>query len=1484
MKKILKYCCRLAAFVSVFLLSVDVEAASLKRNVRGSQHHSQWETLNRLPHTSAPVSLRASRAKVAAATPEEERQTPEQVDSEAAIEEEMDDKLLEEEDKERSAASTKPAAKDSGNWGLSGWGTRSGSASTSSKSGEEDSTSDQEKKSNAVKEEEKKKLEEEKKLEKKKADDEEREEREKKSREDRRKKKRSNDKVDHLLSPEDYTTTPPAVPYSYMYDESDAVARDVELRRGADFFPQGTNPEVDVPAKEQFVTDTFFTQDPSIFGNCILIRDYAEPLRVGSALVTQAQHRHHGSHHRIPRWHRSNNNSSAALRSPPQHVVHFANNGRGGSHQLKKEEELPNDLLLLKGGVIDRDVGEEDKPGKANLEDDAELEVSMFAFLRTIAGEVAVIPNGDVAKWSSKKKVPIAGYLCTSDHGPVLHTLPTPCLPTTLDENGQAFDPPDGDRDGRVENEPKAPPPQAPPMGLQPAAATSSATAVPAQSSSTDDATESNPDESVNLVSEADAASTANADIPDPLMPAADADPTNKANIPDPVVSAADAAPTSKADAPTVKPVSTGDDNLESDAEKEAEEAEALASGPTSLLELGRKRRGIGAPAPATASGATHNNMHYHVWVGSTLLHFSSKPKAERFCKRLTKRIADDLGDEDWDADRLMPDTVDKQDMSVANFMAISRKQSPAWTKGTKSVLVVVMDWMYGDESKAPYSRQTLTPGHYEDRIFPRVRQAFQRMSYNKFDISVTVVPEVIPFAKPRSRYTAGGYPFPGLYNGAKESLEGNFKWGDHYQFNSYDLVFVISPQQAPTGTKGVAWVGAKGAMCNGCEAISENFQVMVAVHELGHNLGLWHASSKSLEYGNVFDWMGNYPDVTGLSYGLGYKLKLHWLPEASVAKITDSNLHSLNAEYHIRAFDGSSGPSSGQFAGIQIDLRQNRRLLYVSYRETPGAGKAGVFLTMQDRDKPNSELVDCACHSPSQQDAALREGWTYLDPTSQVVVHARRIQGNVAVVHIYKAPGSRGIKSLRSRRGFTDGQYTCPSVCTDSDLLVSSYNGCSGLARDGYCSGGSITMGGKKFSIGSDLCPVSCDQCKEATSGGTFANTCTDKNVKISGMSCTEAAAGGYCDYSTNIGHIGDDLCPRSCDRCPAQYIATSATQVVTEFADPTPTQTFGDAADSKAMESESQEERDNEAAEKETVEETEASAKEQEEEAKAEAASPNPAKTTCTDDAVWTDHDGDGCAVYAEFIKQGKLSKDEACNYGTDDAKIYCRHTCGTCSAEAIEETCEDKMCVTRWQHQRGKCFSCDEWKSHCDEDFFAHDCPRTCGMCKADGPDTTPPLPVTIMPPTTTLAPTMPPTEPPTAKPAECEDEKCVVGWLEKYGECHKCRDFAEDYCGHDEVFMQSCRRSCHMCFDGEAKCHDDFLPHTCKRYAEWGWCSTPHVFEHCKASCGLCAVELKQVPTTTTPLPGSATRQASSSLVCGLFVIVLSFTAWRAPSDS
>merc|ERR1719199_403149 len=303
--------------------------------------------------------------------------------------------------------------------------------------------------------------------------------------------------------------------------------------------------------------------------------------------------------------------------------------------------------------------------------------------------------------------------------------------------------------------------------------------------------------------------------------------------------------------------------------------------------------------------------------------------------------------------------------------------------------------------------------------------------------------------------------------------------------------------------------------------------------------------------------------------------------------------------------------------------------------------------------------------------------------------------------------------------------------------------------------------MSGKKFSIGADLCPKSCDQCDAANSGGSLRSEgCGDKNVKISGMSCSQAAGKGYCDYSTNIGHIGDDLCPRSCGRCPAKPPAPSSSSK--GFTDPKPLRTHGVRSSKPSdppVAPESTESHNEEAASREDSEEEAADEEEKEEEAKAE-------DSTCSDDTVWTDADGDSCEVYASYVKQGKLSLDEACNYGTGESKLYCRRTCKTCQPKT--STCEDKQCVTRWRYERGKCFACDEWKKHCNEDFFRADCPRTCGICQAASPDTTPPLPSTRMPPTTTVSSTMPPTSPPTTPPP-CKDSQCVESWLKSFGSC-------------------------------------------------------------------------------------------------------------------
>lgn len=411
--------------------------------------------------------------------------------------------------------------------------------------------------------------------------------------------------------------------------------------------------------------------------------------------------------------------------------------------------------------------------------------------------------------------------------------------------------------------------------------------------------------------------------------------------------------------------------------------------------------------------------------------------------------------------------------------------------------------------------------------------------------------------------------------------------------------------------------------------------------------------------------------------------------------------------------------------------------------------------------------------------------------------------------------------------------------------------------------------MGGFKYSINNDLCPQSCDTCDAVMAGSTRVGGggCQDRNIKISGKTCRQAAMQGYCSYSTNMGSIGTDLCPASCGNCPARPASAAE---ASKFRDPTPEREHGNKgpvnSDEPVLPADDPE---TQVDIEEEIEREEEKATEDSEESNEEAEDPH-----CTDDPVWTDNDGDGCHVYADFIAKGTLSLSDACNYNQGAAKAHCRKTCNTC--EIHSSTCKDKECVAKWYQESGKCYACTEWAAFCADEFFAKDCPQTCGTCKASqNIDSAASAMVVVTPPATTTTTTVHiSTTLPTAPPV-CEDAECVESWMTEFGNCYSCKEFAEEFCGRDEAFMKSCPKSCNMCEKGaEPVCQDDFMPHVCKRYAEWGWCPLEHVSSHCKATCGICKQikDLEYKLAHAEPGKSAASRLAGQGIALAAIVLL------------
>jgi hypothetical protein len=211
--------------------------------------------------------------------------------------------------------------------------------------------------------------------------------------------------------------------------------------------------------------------------------------------------------------------------------------------------------------------------------------------------------------------------------------------------------------------------------------------------------------------------------------------------------------------------------------------------------------------------------------------------------------------------------------------------------------------------------------------------------------------------------------------------------------FNYLDYEFeAVRYTTGPGMFSGQGYVAMRGCWIKSSDA-------GVLIHELGHNLGLWHANAwapadplvplgagSNVEYGDMFDTMG---PARGGSWHFNTWEKRHlgWLAAADIATATATARVTLGAQ------DLGTAPADGRARALRI-TRDDDRDYWVEFRRHPAwlSARPGVHdgVTLRwdpwARSNGGTQLIDATPGSPDgRDDATLTIGRTFSDPAAGI-------------------------------------------------------------------------------------------------------------------------------------------------------------------------------------------------------------------------------------------------------------------------------------------------------------------------------------------------------------------------------------------------------------------------------------------------------------------------------------------------------------------
>jgi hypothetical protein len=251
----------------------------------------------------------------------------------------------------------------------------------------------------------------------------------------------------------------------------------------------------------------------------------------------------------------------------------------------------------------------------------------------------------------------------------------------------------------------------------------------------------------------------------------------------------------------------------------------------------------------------------------------------------------------------------------LRNHVAAKSLNEPPNHRSSGTRKVLVLRPTFSDDTTDPFP-----PARAE--LLDEVAGFYATNSYHKLDLKFTVSP-LLPLAKKQSDYVNQNYDLQ--VDASRTALEQGL------DPDEYDFCAIFSRSYLPD--HGVAEIGGKFSVCG------DQTDAGVLAHELGHNLGLYHANSwrgknesvigegESREYGNGYNVMGG--KIEGLEtchFGTWEKHELGWLPDSAIPLITNS------ATVTLYPFDHDFIETGKDYA---IRVPKDERDYWIEYRPT---------------------------------------------------------------------------------------------------------------------------------------------------------------------------------------------------------------------------------------------------------------------------------------------------------------------------------------------------------------------------------------------------------------------------------------------------------------------------------------------------------------------------------------------------------------------